>query len=166
MAQNVEEEEEENETSRVKKEEEVKENGDRRKSSAVDERLTTRLTWQAAVNCHEAPDVPASPSTLPPVETSVGLPRVRRASFEDQRPPPVKTNYELRRCKSEVANPSDPATPKPGNPAATAQNAFTSKDKIQANYFTFLNFKFCYCIITNDVRDQPFPNCVDFDQCD
>lgn len=146
-------EEEKEELNKVKSKGEVKENGDRRKSittaEPVDERTIRLMGQEEAVNCRDsnAPDLQATTasSTLPPVETSaVGLlqQRVRRASFEDQRPLPTKTNYELRRCKSEVAQPSDLTNPghDGGNPAATAQNALTSKDKIQVANIVFLFF--------------------------
>lgn len=75
------------------------------------------------------------------VETSF-VQRLRRASFEDHRLIPTKSNYELRRCKSEVAQPTDSSaddnkTETANNPTAIAQNALTSKDKIQANFSTF-----------------------------
>jgi hypothetical protein len=102
---------------------------------------TIRLTWQETENCRDSEglDLVTSSIPLPLVETSVTLPRVRRASFEDPRPLPAKTNYELRRCKSEVAQPSDPSVPvhDAGNPSGIAQNALTSKDKIQAKFITF-----------------------------
>jgi len=116
---------------------------------------TIRLTWQETEKCRDsdALDLVTSSTPLPPlVETSVAFPqhRVRRASFEDPRPLPAKTNYELRRCKSEVAQPSDPSVPLPdaGNPSGTAQNALTSKDKIQAKFHYFLFFFLRYFIIS------------------
>ncbi len=114
---------------------------------------TMRLTWQETEKRRDsdALDLVTSSVVLPLVETSVALAQpptntrvVRRvSSFEDPRPRPLpaKTNYELRRCKSEVAQPSDPSAPAldAGNPSGTAQNALTSKDKIQAK-FHFISF--------------------------
>jgi hypothetical protein len=113
---------------------------------------TMRLTWQETEKRRDsdALDLVTSSVVLPLVETSVALAQpptntrvVRRvSSFEDPRPLPAKTNYELRRCKSEVAQPSDPSAPAldAGNPSGTAQNALTSKDKIQAKFHSFLCF--------------------------
>ncbi|KAI9557066.1 hypothetical protein GHT06_016864 [Daphnia sinensis] len=68
---------------------------------------SVRLTWQEPDPCRAGTDGPSQmvTSCIPaaPVEAS-SLPqcRARRASFEDPRPLPAKTNFELRRCKSEV----------------------------------------------------------------
>jgi hypothetical protein len=114
---------------------------------------TMRLTWQETEKRRDSDALDhlvTSSVVLPLVETSVALAQpptntrvVRRvSSFEDPRPLPAKTNYELRRCKSEVAQPSDPSAPAldAGNPSGTAQNALTSKDKIQAKFHSFLFF--------------------------
>ncbi|KZS20772.1 Uncharacterized protein APZ42_012444 [Daphnia magna] len=71
---------------------------------------TIRLTWQepdddAGQETSDGPSLVTTCIPAPAVETGVALPaqcRVRRASFEDPRPLPAKTNFELRRCKSEV----------------------------------------------------------------
>ncbi|XP_057373897.1 uncharacterized protein LOC130694805 isoform X2 [Daphnia carinata] len=94
-----------------------------------------RLTWQEPDNCHESDGPSLVTSCIPaPVETSVALPqcRVRRASFEDPRPLPAKTNFELRRCKSEVGQHPSVTNADSANSPGIAQNALTSKDKIQA----------------------------------
>lgn len=109
-------------------------------------KAAARLSWQEPTNCRRDDDNRPAPLTtatsntcLHLVETSAGsLPpsqhRFRRASFEDQRPLQTKSNYELRRCKSEVTQPTDPSArgTEAGNPPGIVQNALTSKDKIQA----------------------------------
>ncbi len=150
--QNVEEEEEEEELNAAKEDDEntksrspvvVASANSARKAKTFIGGRTMRLTWQETEKRRDsdAMDLVTSSVALPLVETSVTLPQptarvVRRASFEDPRPLPAKTNYELRRCKSEVAQPSDPSAPAvdAGNPSGTAQNALTSKDKIQAKF--------------------------------
>lgn len=123
-------------------------NGEQTSMCSVDKRKAAlRLSWQepANSNCREnqtrssLPLTTTSNNYLYPVEASAGslLPspqnRIRRASFEDPRPLQTKSNYELRRCKSEVTQPTDPSVraTQAGNPPGIVQNALTSKDKIQ-----------------------------------
>lgn len=124
----------------------------------VTTRADNRLSWQETLGCRGPPTELSTDNCLPLADTSsVVLPqRLRRASFEDQCLLPSKSNYELRRCKSEVTQPTDssaqPGT-EPNNPTAIAQNALTSKDKIQANLLFFfsspfhqLQFYYCYLV--------------------